>query len=269
MDYEAHKKTRHETEKQNIAALGPPPPEVSESFLKIPMRDGFESELKIFKPTSPPPTGSPLVVLVFGGGFVVGSNGQLTAVSRTLTAKFGATVVNISYRLAPECKFPTQVNDAWDSIQWISSNASSALGADPSQGFVLGGVSAGANISGVVAQQYLSQNLFPKMTGLWLSVPLFFGSKDHVPEKYRDQWISHEQNREVPGLDGAAVDAIVHHLAPDFSSEWFSPHNAKNPHKGLPRTYVQVDGMDPLRDDGLIHEQVLRENGVETKLTVW
>lgn len=234
------------------------------------MRDGFESELKIFKPTNPPAEGSPLAIIVFGGGFVVGSNGQLTAISRVLAQKFGATVVNISYRLAPEHKFPVQANDAWDSVQWISSNASS-LGADPSQGFIIGGVSAGANISGVVAQQYLSQNCSPPMTGVWLSVPLFFGTKENVPEKYREQWFSREQNKDAPGLDGAAMDAIGKHLSPDPNSEWYSPYNLKEgtPHKGLPKTYIQVDGMDPLRDDGLIHEKVLKENGVETKLTVW
>ncbi|CZT23344.1 related to Putative sterigmatocystin biosynthesis lipase/esterase STCI [Ramularia collo-cygni] len=267
-DFEAHKKTRHETEQQNIKALGPPPPEVQESFSKIAMRDGFDSELKIFKPTNPPSSGSPLVILIFGGGFVVGSNGQMTAVARQLTKVFGATVVNISYRLAPEHKFPTGVNDAWDSVQWIAANASS-LGADPSKGFIVGGVSAGANITAVIAQKYLDEGISPPMTGLWLSVPLLFSFKENVPEKYRDQWFSREQNKDAPVLDGNALDAIWDHLAPDTDSEWFSPYNGQNPHKGLPPTYLQVDGLDPLRDDGLIHEQVLRNHGVKTKLTVW
>lgn len=259
---------RAERERQNIAALGPPPAEISEAFQKITMRDGYESELKVFKPTQPPAGGSPLVVLVFGGGFVVGSNGQLTAVSRLVSAKYGATVVNISYRLAPESKFPTGVNDAWDSVQWIAANAAS-LGADPSKGFVLGGVSAGANISAVVAQQHLDADISPALTGIWLSVPLVFTSKEDVPEKYREQWFSRDQNKDAPVLDSDAIDAIGEHLSPDPKSEWYSPYNAKAPHKGLPPTYIQVDGLDPLRDDGLIHEQVLRENGVKTKLTVW
>lgn len=104
---------RDELQKKNIEALGPCPPEVEESYQNISMRDGFESELKIFKPTKPPAKGSPLVVLVFGGGFVIGNNGQLTAFGRVLSKLYGATVVNISYRLAPEHKFPTGINDAW------------------------------------------------------------------------------------------------------------------------------------------------------------
>ncbi|KAK5686661.1 hypothetical protein LTS10_002784 [Elasticomyces elasticus] len=267
-DIDTLRSTRNELEQQGIQALGPPPPGVEESFLNIQLRDGFDSELKIFKPAQPPASGSPLVVLVFGGGFVIGSNGQMTAVSRALCQMFAATVVNISYRLAPEHKFPTGVNDAWDSLQWIAANASS-LGADPSKGFVLGGVSAGANISAVIAQKSVDESISPPLTGVWLVVPYVFGSKENVPAHYRDQWFSREQNKDAPGLDGDAMTAIEKALGADNSSEWFTPYNAKVPHKGLPPTCIYANGMDPLRDDALIHEQALREAGVKTKLFTW
>ena len=39
---------------------------------------------------------------------------------------------------------------------------------------------------------------------------------------------------------------------------------------GLPPTFFQVCGMDPLRDDGLLYERVLREEyGTKTKLEVY
>ena len=34
----------------------------------------------------------------------------------------------------------------------------------------------------------------------------------------------------------------------------------------LPPAYVQVAGLDPLRDEGLLYERLLRENGVKTKI---
>jgi acetyl esterase/lipase len=41
-------------------------------------------------------------------------------------------------------------------------------------------------------------------------------------------------------------------------------------HQGLPRTFIQVAGADPLRDDALIYEKALRtESGVETRLEVY
>jgi acetyl esterase/lipase len=51
--------------------------------------------------------------------------------------------------------------------------------------------------------------------------------------------------------------------------------HAKNPlvspllamsHQELPPAYFQIAGMDPLRDEGLLYEQVLRESGVKTKV---
>lgn len=254
--------------KQRLAALGPPGPDLKESFKKIPMRDGFESELKIFQPTAKPAAGSPLIVLCFGGGFVVGDNEQLTPYSRALVKLFGAVVVNISYRLAPEHRFPAAPNDAWDSFAWIGKNAAS-LDADPSAGFILGGVSAGANLTSVVAQKAQDEKFSPPLTGLWLCVPLIFPNKALVPEKYRDEWFSHEQNANAPILDKDAVEAVHHHLQVDEKSPLYSVFNAQAPHTGLPPAYVQVDGLDPLRDDGLIYEKVLRDHGVKTRLDVW
>ena len=37
----------------------------------------------------------------------------------TLASKLGLVVVNVDYRLAPEHKYPTAVNDCWDVLQWV------------------------------------------------------------------------------------------------------------------------------------------------------
>lgn len=40
-------------------------------------------------------------------------------------------------------------------------------------------------------------------------------------------------------------------------------------HEGIPKTYFQVCGLDPLRDCGLVMEQVYRDDGIPTKLYVY
>lgn len=267
-DMKQFRAMRAELEKARMRALGPPGPEIEESSKEITMRDGEQTELKIFKPTKKPADGSPLVVLNFGGGFVVGNNQQLTAYSRALVKLFGAVVVNTGYRLAPEHKFPQAPHDVEDSLKWVAKNASS-LDADPSKGFLLGGVSAGGNLTACIAQKWKDDDMSPPLTGLWLCVPLVFPNGDLVPEKYKDQWFAHEQNADAPILDKNAVEAIGRHLEPDAQSPLYSPFNSETPHKGLPPSYVSVCGLDPLRDDGLIYEKVLKDNGVETLLHVW
>lgn len=129
------------------------------------MRDGYQSEVHIFNPAIPPHDGSPMVVLCHGGGFVIGTNKQMGPIARVLASLYGSTVITPSYRLAPEHKFPAAQNDIWDTIQWAAANASS-LGADTSRGFILGGISAGANLTAVMAQKTVSEKMLPPLTGI-------------------------------------------------------------------------------------------------------
>jgi len=60
---------REEMEAQRLKALGPPGPHVEEEFKNVTMRDGFESQIKIHRPVGK--SGGPLLVLIYGGGFVL------------------------------------------------------------------------------------------------------------------------------------------------------------------------------------------------------
>ncbi|KAG8625758.1 hypothetical protein KVT40_006159 [Elsinoe batatas] len=235
----------------------------------ITMRDGFESDIRVHRPRIKPKDGSPLVVLAFGGGFVFGNVLQMGTTARVLNDLYGATVVCISYRLAPEHPWPQSHEDAWDSLVWIASNASS-LDADVSKGFVIGGASAGANISAVLAQRSLSDKLAAPLTGVWLNMPMIFKTPDNVPEGYRSLYLSHEQNADVPGLlNKSALQFIRSAVKGDGSSPMFSPVNAERPHVGMPPVFFQACGMDVVRDDALVYERMLRDNGVKTKLIVY
>jgi len=53
-------------------------------------------------------------------------------------------------------------------------------------------------------------------------------------------------------------------------SPLYSPLLWNSGHANIPPTYIQVCGMDPLRDGSLIYEKILREeHGVKTKLDVF
>ncbi|KAJ5090862.1 Alpha/Beta hydrolase protein [Penicillium argentinense] len=237
-----------------------------ESERTIPMRDGHQSNIRIIKPENPV-SASPVVVLIFGGAFIMGTNIQWMPWARAIAALYGATVMLPSYRLAPEHPFPTAPNDIWDSVRWIVANAAS-LDADLSQGFVIGGGSAGANLAIVTAHRARKENLSAPITGVLANVPVCM-SQETIPERYRDLWQSYEQNAHSPSLNLSSVEGYNALYQQDFLSEDFSPFNSTVSFHGHPRTYVQIAGMDVIRDDGLVYAKVLRDHGVDVRLDAY
>ncbi|GCB24361.1 AB hydrolase superfamily protein B1A11.02 [Aspergillus awamori] len=245
--------------------------DTQETVINIPMRDGYQNELHITKPgNSSSSSGNPVVVLIYGGFFVMGTNIQSIVWARTIAHLYGATVVQPSYRLAPEHKFPAAPNDIWDSVQWIAANEV-ALDADLSKGFVVGGTSAGGNLSIVTAHRSVKERLSPPITGVLASIPVCI-SQETLPEKYKELWVSREQNANAPGnpgLDSKSIGGYEAFYEPDFLSGDFSPFNVDVPFSEMPCTYVQVAGLDILRDDGIVYAKVLKDNGVEVKLDAY
>ncbi|KAL2816418.1 Alpha/Beta hydrolase protein [Aspergillus cavernicola] len=239
-----------------------------ESVGTIRMRDGCESEIRIFRPSVLPDNGSPVIVLIFAGGYLVGTNMQMVPFARSLSALYNATTITLSYRLAPEFPSPTAANDVWDSVKWIAQHAT-LLGADPSKGFVLGGPSAGGNLTCVTAQRAIKEHLSPPLTGLWVSVPVVTVTAEGLPEKYRSDWVSRTLNADAPILSVRDIEASRVAYNPDLFSDDFSPFALPDTVPHMPPAYIQVAGLDPLRDDGLIYERYLQDHGVKTRLDVY
>ena len=70
----------------------------------------------------PPKRGYPVVVLVHGGGWISGDKWTLAGYSRLL-ATHGFAAITINYRLAPDHKFPAQVDDVRSALIWAKENA--------------------------------------------------------------------------------------------------------------------------------------------------
>jgi acetyl esterase/lipase len=262
------KKMIEERSKADIAALGSPPSSVRQSEHQFIARDGKKIRAILYQPTSPPQTGSPLIVMFHGGGFCVGAPEGEELSCRSFVQAFGATCVSAAYRLAPEYPFPYAPNDAFDALKWAIANAKS-FGADPSVGFVIGGTSAGANIAAVLAHLARDEGLSPPLTGQYLSVPCIV-AESLMPDKYKHLSLSYEQNKDALVIPKAAVDMITAGYAPDNHSPLINVLAAPKGHANLPPAYFQICGMDPFRDDGLIYEKILREeNGIKTRMDVY
>lgn len=97
------------------------------------------------------PTEHPRGVLVYyhGGGWVIGAVAEFDTLGRVLAERTGLTTLLVDYRLAPEHRYPTAVDDSWAALRWADTHRSALA---PSGGsLVICGDSAGGNLSAVMA----------------------------------------------------------------------------------------------------------------------
>ena len=99
------------------------------------------------------PAGQPRAVIVYyhGGGWVLGSVDESDLLGRALAERTGCAVVLAGYRLAPEYRYPTAVDDSRAALDWtVAHRAGIAGGPVP---VVVAGDSAGGNLAAVVARR--------------------------------------------------------------------------------------------------------------------
>lgn len=251
------------------SVLKHPPPEVKQTELQYPTRDGIRIRAKLYQPVTVPKDRSPLIVMYHGGGFCVGAPESEEQTCLNFVQAFGAVCISATYRLGPEWKFPHAHKDAWDCLKWAAENAKS-WGADPSVGFVIGGTSAGGNIAAVLAHLARDEGLSPPLTGQYFAAASFLPEKE-VPEKCKKYYLSHEQNKDAPVLPRAARIMFNRGYEPDEKDAvLYAVFNHPKGHANLPPAFFQINGLDPLRDDSIIFERVLREEyGIKTKMNLY
>jgi len=181
-------------------------------------------------------------------------------------------VVSIAYRLAPEHKFPVGVQDCYDAVKHLGSAGAAKIGADPMLGFIIGGHSQGAVNSAVVALKLRDEGTSPPITGLYFGAGGFVAPQ-RVPKGYEDWYLSRNDERclRSPILDEATKKMFDSVLGADYESPWYRACNYQGlrDYKDLPRAYFQICGLDILRDDSFIFEDILKQNGIQVKSDVY
>jgi len=234
-------------------------------------RDGHENRLLIFRPSNSTIDDKlPCIIHLHGGGGAIGSPESTAPFCQELALQQGAVVIAPAYRLAPEHKHPTGRNDCADAVKHIAANAA-ACGADPTLGFVVGGHSFGGSTAAIISLQAADQGLSDTITGLYLGTGNFVNKQ--VPAEYTDQYRSRTDDRctNAPVLDAATKRAFERAGAYTDKPVWggVSDDDLPNAFKRQPRTYFQVCGMDVLRDDALVYEDMLRSHGVDTRVDIY
>jgi len=231
--------------------------------------DGTNITVRTFVPTpkDAEDSGFPLLYWMHFGGWSVGNIEMEDLFLRIVCVELQISIVNVEYRLAPEHKFPTSINDAYAGLKWTVENAFQ-LSASLSKGFIVGGASAGAQMTAVLtARAQDDPFLVNKITGQLLQCPCLI-HPDAYPEEYKSELLSLEQNATAWGMN----KELVHELY----NVWGAPPNDPEcspilyqSRQGLPPAYLQICGQDPFRDEGLLYERLLNKSGAQTKLDVY
>jgi acetyl esterase len=210
--------------------------------------------IRVYLPESDQPL--PALVYFFGGGWVTGSLDTADGVCRRLASSTPCTVVAVSYRRAPEHRFPAAVEDCDAATRWVAEHGAD-LGVDPRR-LAVGGVSAGGNLAAAVAQ--LARDRGDPALRLQLLV--------YPPLDYRADTPSMRETLDTVFFDRNDLAwCWAHYLARDSDGEspLASPLRAPNV-RGLPPTLVITAELDPLRDEGELYAARLAAAGVPTEL---
>ena len=217
---------------------------------------GPESDLpiRIYTPEGEGPF--PLVVFFHGGGFVYGGLESHDAVCRSIVKASQHIMVAVEYRLAPENPFPAAPDDCFAAAKWVYEHAEE-LNGDKTNLSVCGD-SAGGNLATVVAQMAKEQG------GLVIvkQVLLYPVVDRYQPEKYPSYlengtgyFLTTDAMALFCRLYVQSEELYYHHYA--------APINAPDL-SGLPPALIITCEFDPLRDEGELYGEKLREAGVET-----
>ncbi|KAF7127352.1 hypothetical protein RHSIM_Rhsim11G0066500 [Rhododendron simsii] len=210
----------------------------------------------------------PIIIYFHGGGFsfFTSDTKPFDDFCRRLTSELPAVVVSVSYRLAPENRYPSQFDDGLDTLKFLDADEGLHLpqNVDLSRCFIAGD-SAGGNIAHhVTLRAAMNHCEFKKLrlAGL-IAIQPFFGGEERTESELR--------LTNVPFVNIERSDWAWRAFLPPGSNR---DHEAANIFLGAdvsgvekyPATIVFVGGFDPLQDWQKRFYEWLNKSGKEAYL---
>jgi acetyl esterase len=194
----------------------------------------------------------PGMVYFHGGGLVAGTLDTHDPICRALSNASHCRVLSVDYRLAPEHPFPAAVADGCAAAEWIAGHAQE-LCVDPRR-IGVAGDSAGATLAAVVCHER-TVAAGSELAFQFLLCPI-------------TDFAAESDSRRSLG-QGYLIDRdtlehdLKHYLLPgtDRADPRISPLRAVEVGH-LPPTVVHTAEFDPLRDEGQVYADRLRQSGV-------
>jgi acetyl esterase len=239
----------------SLAALaGPAPRMARRDDLTVSGGDGHEIPVRVLVP---PQGARGVIVYLHGGGWVIGTIDEYDAMARKLAERTSCAIVLVEYRLAPEHRYPTAVDDCAAALAWAASHRNDIAGREDVP-LIVAGDSAGGNLAAVVARRARDAG-GPTIDLQVLIYPVT--DADFTRPSYTDP-----ENQLL--LTREAMEWFWDHYVPDAARRAepdASPLRAPSL-TGLPPALVLTAEHDVLRDEGEAYAERLREAGVPVEL---
>ncbi|MEZ5995178.1 MAG: alpha/beta hydrolase [Hyphomonadaceae bacterium] len=209
---------------------------------------------RLYLPTVRDNTAAMMVYYHFGGG-VVGTLESCHRLCGLIAKEAGAPVLSVDYRLAPEFKYPTGLDDCIAAYLWALDNAA-RYGA-PAGKAAVGGDSMGGHFSAIIAQEQRGARGPVLQLLIYPGVDLV--SETPSMHDFADAW----------PLTAETLSFFMKQYMPaglDPSEPRMSPGRTQDL-RGVAPALIYTAGFDILLDQGSAYAERLREAGVPVTYT--
>lgn len=238
------------------AQAGVPMPDVDQTWITVPAEVG-DVRVLLFKPRGVDRQ-LPVVLYMHGGGWIFGSASSHGRLAAELAVASRAAVAFIDYTLAPEAKYPVQIEQCYAVARWVTDQGSSH-GLDSSR-IAVAGDSAGGNMATVLC-------LMAKQRGdmTFVQQSMYYPMTDALTDIHTE---SYRLFKDGPYGDAKTMEWFWSTYLPDDQlrvETTVSPLRATlDELRGLPPALVIVEENDVIRDQGEAYGRKLLEADVPT-----
>ena len=152
-------------------------------------------KIRIYQPPHTQTELLPTGIFIHGGGFILGCLDSEDAQCRLICRRANVILISVDYRLAPEHRAPSALDDCVEAYRWIFANADHLCG-DLERAFICG-FSAGGNLAIACAMKINESTPTARPVGLISIVPITC-HPSAIPARLAPHYKSYVENSECP-----------------------------------------------------------------------